>query len=134
MSKKEVFPMNVWQGIVSVLKAEKTEYIFGLPGGERFYDALYDAPEIKTVLVREESAGPFMAMGYARLSGRVGICFAPAGPGVANIVPGILEAHSACLPVIAIGCRSKRANAGMGAFQEVDQVSVLKPIPTWSAR
>ncbi len=126
--------MNVWQGIVSVLKAEKTEYIFGLPGGELFYDALYDAPEIKTVLVREESAGPFMAMGYARLSGRVGICFAPAGPGVANLVPGILEAHSACLPVIAIGCSSKRANAGMGAFQEVDQVSVLKPITKWSER
>jgi len=126
--------MNVWQGIVSALKAEKTEYIFGLPGGELFYDALYDTPEIKTVLVREESAGPFTAMGYARVSGRPGICFAPAGPGVANLVPGILEAHSACLPVIAIGCSSKRANAGMGAFQEVDQVSILKPITKWSER
>ncbi len=126
--------MNVWQEIVSALKAEKTEYIFGLPGGELFYDALYDVPEIKTVLVREESAGPFMAMGYARLSGGPGICFAPAGPGVANLVPGILEAHSACLPVIAIGCSSKRANAGMGAFQEVDQVSILKPITKWSER
>jgi acetolactate synthase-1/2/3 large subunit len=126
--------MNVWQGIVSALKAEKTEYVFGLPGGELFYDALYDAPEIKTVLVREESAGPFMAMGYARISGRPGVCFAPAGPGVANLVPGILEAHSACLPVIAIGCSSKRANAGMGAFQEVDQVSILKPITKWSER
>jgi acetolactate synthase-1/2/3 large subunit len=126
--------MNVWQGIVSALKAEKTEYVFGLPGGELFYDALYDAPEIKTVLVREESAGPFMAMGYARVSGRPGVCFAPAGPGVANLVPGILEAHSACLPVIAIGCSSKRANAGMGAFQEVDQVSILNPITKWSER
>ena len=126
--------MNVWQGIVSALKAEKTEYIFGLPGGDLFYDALYDVPEIKTVLVREESAGPFMAMGYARLSGSPGICFAPAGPGVANLVPGILEAHSACLPVVAIGCSSKRANAGMGAFQEMDQVSILKPITKWSER
>ena len=126
--------MNVWQAIVSALKAEKTEYIFGLPGGELFYDALYDTPKIKTVLVREESAGPFMAMGYARMSGRAGVCYAPAGPGVANLVPGILEAHSACLPVIAIGCSSKRANAGMGAFQEVDQVSILKPITKWSER
>jgi len=65
--------MNVWQAIVSALKAEKTEYIFGLPGGELFYDALYDVPKIKTVLVREESAGPFMAMGYARVSGRPGL-------------------------------------------------------------
>jgi len=126
--------MNVWQGIVSALKAEKTEYIFGLPGGELFYDALYDAPEIKTVLVREESAGPFMAMGYARMSGRPGVCYAPAGPGVANLVPGIQEAYSACLPVIAIGCSSKRANAGMGAFQEVDQVGILKPVTKWCER
>ena len=126
--------MNVWQGIVSALKAEKTEYIFGLPGGELFYDALYDAPEIKTILVREESAGPFMAMGYARMSGRPGVCYAPSGPGVANLVPGILEAYSACLPVIAIGCSSKRANAGMGAFQEVDQVCIMKPITKWSER
>ena len=126
--------MNVWQAIVSALKAEKTEYIFGLPGGELFYDALYDAPEIKTVLVREESAGPFMAMGYARMSGRPGVCYAPAGPGVANLVPGVLEAYSVCLPVIAIGCSSKRANAGMGAFQEVDQVGILKPVTKWSER
>jgi acetolactate synthase I/II/III large subunit len=126
--------MNMWQAIVSALKAEKTEYLFGLPGGELFYDALYDVPEIKPVLVREESAGPFMAMGYARISGRPGVCFAPSGPGVANLVPGILEAHSACLPVIAIGCGSKRANAGMGAFQEVDQVSILKPVTKWAER
>jgi acetolactate synthase-1/2/3 large subunit len=126
--------MNVWQEIVSALKAEKTEYIFGLPGGELFYDALYDVPEIKTVLVREESAGPFMAMGYARISGKPGVCYAPAGPGVTNLVSGILEAYSACLPLIAIGCSSKRANAGMGAFQEVDQVSIMKPITKWSER
>ncbi len=105
-----------------------------MPGGELFYDALYDAPEIETVLVREESAGPFMAMGYARISGRPGVCYAPSGPGVANLVPGILEAHSACLPVIAIGCGSKRVNAGMGAFQEVDQVSILKPVTKWAER
>jgi acetolactate synthase-1/2/3 large subunit len=126
--------MNVWQGIVSALKAEKTEYIFGLPGGELFYDALYDVPEIKPVLVREESAGPFMAMGFARMTGKPGVCYAPAGPGVANLVPGIQEAYSACLPVIAIGCSSKRANAGMGAFQEVDQVAILKPVTKWSER
>ena len=126
--------MNVWQAMVSALKAEKTEVLFGLPGGELFYDALYDAPEIKPVLVREESAGPFMAMGYARMTGKPGVCYASAGPGVANLVPGIQEAYSACLPVIAIGCSSKRANAGMGAFQEVDQVALLKPVTKWSER
>jgi len=126
--------MNVWQAVVSALKAEKTEYVFGLPGGDLFYDALLDAPEIRTVLVREESAGPFMAMGYARLTGRPGLCYGPSGPGVSNLASGILEAYSACLPVIAVGCSSKRANAGMGAFQEFDQVALMKPITKWCDR
>ena len=126
--------MNVWQAVVEALKAEKTEYLFGLPGGDLFYDALFDAPEIKAVHVREESAGPFMAMGYARVTGKPGVCYGPSGPGVANLVPGILEAYSACLPVVAIGCSSSQANAGMGAFQEFDQISVMKPITKWCDR
>jgi acetolactate synthase-1/2/3 large subunit len=126
--------MNTWQAIVSALKTEKTEYLFGLPSGDLFYDALYDVPEIKPVLVREETAGPFMAMGYARISGKPGVCYAPSGPGVAHLVPGMLEAHSACLPVMAIGCSSRRSNAGMGAFQEVDQIAILKPVTKWCER
>ena len=126
--------MNVWQAIVSALRAEKTEYLFGLPGGDLFYDALYDVPEIKTVLVREESSGPFMAMAYARLTGRPGVCYGSSGPGVANLVPGIMEAQSACLPVIAIASASNLANAGMGAFQEVDQISTIKPLTKWCER
>ncbi|MBP1713845.1 MAG: thiamine pyrophosphate protein central region [Deltaproteobacteria bacterium] len=126
--------MNAWQAVASALKAEKTEFVFGLPGGDLFFDSLLDIPEIKAVQVREETAGPFMAMGYARVSGKPGICYAPSGPGVAHLVPGILEAFSACLPVIAIGCSSKRANAGMGAFQEVDQTGLMKPITKWCER
>jgi acetolactate synthase-1/2/3 large subunit len=126
--------MNTWQAVVAALKAEKTKYLFGLPSGDLFYDALYDVPEIRTVLVREETAGPFMAMGYARISGNPGVCYAPSGPGAAHLVPGILEAHSACLPVIAIGCSSRRANAGMGAFQEADQIAILKPVTKWCER
>ena len=126
--------MNVWQAVASALKAEKTEFVFGLPGGDLFFDSLLDTPEIKPILVREETAGPFMAMGYARVSGKPGICYAPSGPGVAHLVPGILEAFSACLPVVAIGCSSKRANAGMGAFQECDQIGMMKPVTKWCER
>ena len=126
--------MNAWEAIVCALRAEKTEYVFGLPGGDLFYDSLYDAPEIKTVLVREESSGPFMAMAYARLTGKPGVCYGSSGPGVANLVPGIMEAHSACLPVIAIAGASNLANAGMGAFQEVDQISMMKPLTKWCER
>ena len=131
---KKAYKMNAWQAVVHALKAEKTEYVFGLPGGELFYDALYDAPEIKAVLLREESSGPFMAMGYARLTGKPGVCFGSSGPGVANLLPGIMEAQSACLPVIAIASASNVANAGMGAFQEADQMSIMKPLTKWCER
>ena len=62
--------MNSWQAIVHALEKEKTEFVFGLPGGGLLFEALYDAPEIKPILVREESSGPFMAMGYSRLTGK----------------------------------------------------------------
>jgi acetolactate synthase-1/2/3 large subunit len=126
--------MNVWQAVASALKAERTEFVFGLPGGDLFFDSLIDIPEIKAVQVREETAGPFMAMGYARVSGKPGVCYAPSGPGVAHLAPGILEAFSACQPVVAVGCGSKRANAGMGAFQEFDQIALMKPVTKWCER
>lgn len=126
--------MNTWKAVVKALAAEQTEFIFGLPGGDAFYDALYDAPEIKPVLVREESSGPFMAMAYARLRGVPGVCFGSSGPGVANLIPGIMEAQSACLPVIAIGSASNLKNTGMGAFQDVDQMAMMKPLTKWCER
>ncbi len=126
--------MNVWQAIVDSLKAEDIKHIFGLPGGDAFYDALYDAPEIEPVLVREESSGAFMAMAYARMTGKPGICYASSGPGVANLVPGIMEAESACVPLIAICGASAAGNAGMGAFQEADQIGIMEPITKWTER
>jgi len=124
--------MNTWETIVDALRAEGVEYVFGLPGGDMFYDALYDAPQIKPILVRDESSGPFMAMAYARLTGRPGVCYGSSGPGVANLVSGLMEAHSACIPVIAIGSAANLATTGMGAFQEVDQLSIMKPVTKWS--
>lgn len=126
--------MNVWQAIVDSLKAEDIRHVFGLPGGDAFYDALYDVPEIQPVLVREESSGAFMAMAYARMTGKPGVCYASSGPGVANLVPGIMEAESACVPLIAICGASAAGNAGMGAFQEADQIGIMKPITKWTER
>ncbi len=126
--------MNSWQAIVDALKKEGIGHVFGLPGGDMFYDALYDVPEIEPVLVREESSGVFMAMAYARMTGKPGVCYAASGPGIANLVPGVMEADAACVPVIAIGGASNAANAGMGAFQEVDQMGIMKPITRWSER
>jgi len=126
--------MNAWEAVVHALRAEKIDFLFGLPGGDAFYDALADAPEIRPILVREESSGPFMAMAYARLTGKPGVCYGSAGPGVANLLPGIMEAQSACLPVVAIGGASSSENAGMGAFQEADQISLIKPLTKWCER
>jgi len=126
--------MNAWQAIIEAFKAEGVRYIFGLPGGDTFYDAIAESPEIQPVLVREESSGVFMAMGYAKITGKPGVCYASSGPGVANLVPGLLEAESACVPVIAIAGASNAANAGMGAFQETDQMSIIRPITKWSER
>ena len=126
--------MNAWQAIVKALKTEGVKYIFGLPGGDTFYDAIADNQEMQPVLVREESSGVFMAVGYAKITGKPGICYGSSGPGVANLIPGLLEAESACVPVIAIAGASNAANAGMGAFQETDQISITKPITKWSER
>ncbi|MFQ6044146.1 MAG: thiamine pyrophosphate-binding protein, partial [Candidatus Poribacteria bacterium] len=126
--------MNAWQAAVEAFKAEGIKYIFGLPGGDTFYDAIAENSEIQPVLVREESSGVFMAMGYAKITGKAGVCYASSGPGVANLVPGILEAESACVPIIVIAGASNASNAGMGAFQETDQISIVKPITKWSER
>lgn len=126
--------MRAWQAVIHALEAERIKYVFGLPGGGTFYDALAYSQEIKPVLVREESSGAFMAMGYAKIAGTPGICYASPGPGVANLVPGIMEAESAGLPVIALASAANERNAGMGAFQDADQIAIMKPITKWCVR
>jgi acetolactate synthase-1/2/3 large subunit len=125
--------LTPWQVIVSGLEEEGIQYVFGLPGGAKhLYDALYDLRSVRPVLVRHEAAGAFMAMAYARVSGQLGCCFGSPGPGVANLVPGILEAWSGCTPVLALGVRAATRTFGMGAFQEADHVSVMRPITKWA--
>jgi len=126
--------INAWQAMMDALKAEGIEYVFGLPGGDLFYDALYDYPEIKPILVREESSGVFMAMAYARMTGKPGVCYGSSGPGIANLIPGVMEAESACVSLVVIGGASSTENAGMGAFQEADQISIMKPVTKWTER
>jgi acetolactate synthase-1/2/3 large subunit len=121
-----------WQAVVEALQAENVEYVFGLPGGPELYDALYDAPEIKPVLVRYECSAVFMAMAYAKLRRKVGVCYASAGPGVANMSAGILEANALTLPIIVLSPSAAQENDGKGAFQEVDQEAMLAHSTKWS--
>src|SRR5688572_7800811 len=113
---------NAWDLVVNGLAAERVKYVFGLPGDPRhLYDALEhsDNPSApKAIGVRYETSGAFMAMAFARATGELAACFGCPGPGVANLVPGILEAFSGCTPMLVLGVRASRQTDGMGAFQE----------------
>ncbi len=124
-----------WDVIVRALSAEGVRYVFGIPGNPRaLYDSLYDHEEIKPVLVRHECSGAFMAMAYSKLTRQPGVCFGSPGPGVANLIPGVLEAHSGCTPLIVLGSSSPLSTEGMGAFQEAPQMDMLRPITKWAYR
>jgi len=128
--------MTGWEALVAGLAVERIPYVFGLPGDPaHLYDALYrmqgqGAP--RPVGVRHETSGAFMAMAYARVTGEPAACFGCPGPGIANLVPGILEAFSGCTPMLVLGVRASRQTNGMGAFQETDHVGMLRPIAKWA--
>ena len=125
--------MTGWQAMVEILRAEGIRYLFGLPTSpDDLYDALYDRPEIQPVLVRHEGAGCAMAMGFALATGEPSVCFGGSGPGVANLAPAMLEALATCAPVIALASVADGHIDGLGAFQETDQVSLMRPLTKWA--
>ena len=106
------------------------EVIFGYPGGAimPFYHALPDHPALRHILVRHEQAAAHAADGYARASGRVGVCVATSGPGATNLVTGLAAAHMDSSPVVAITGQVSRAMIGRDAFQETDIIGITLPI------
>jgi acetolactate synthase-1/2/3 large subunit len=128
--------MTGWEAVVTGLRAEGVPYVFGLPGDPgHLYDALYEAEPDggpRAIGVRYETSGAFLAMAYARVSGQVAACFGCPGPGIANLVPGILEAFSGCTPMLVLGVRASRLTNGMGAFQECDHIGMLRSITKWA--
>ena len=124
-----------WQAVVDILKYERVPYLFGMPTSSAdLYDALYDAPEIQPILVRHEGAGLALAMGYSLASNQPAVCFAGSGPGVANLAPVMLEALATCTPVIALASVADTHIEGKGAFQETDQIGLMKPLTKWAVR
>ena len=125
---------RVWDVIVDGLKVERIGHVFGLPGHPAaLYDSLYDS-DIEPVLVRHESSGSFMAYAYGKLKRSPGVCFASPGPGVSNLIPGVLEAWSGCVPMLALGGSAPLEHEGEGAFQEAPQMELFKPITKWGFR
>jgi acetolactate synthase-1/2/3 large subunit len=122
-----------WQALVRGLERERIPVVFGLPGSPKhLYDALYDSRDVRAVLVRHEASGTFMAMAWTRVTNEPAACFGSPGPGVTNMVAGVLEAYSGCTPMLVLGVRAATKTYGMGAFQEVDHVSILRPITKWA--
>ena len=118
------------QALVAALEHEGCEVIFGYPGGVAipFYDALYDAKNLRHVLVRHEQGAAHAADGYARATGKVGVCTATSGPGATNLVTGIATAYLDSSPLVAITWQVRSDLIGTDAFQEADITGITLPI------
>lgn len=119
--------------LVESLLKENVEVLFGYPGGSvlPLFDALYDAP-LKFILPRHEQAAAHMADGYARATGKVGVCLATSGPGATNLTTGIATAHMDSIPMVAITGQVKTTLIGNDAFQEADMVGITRSITKYN--
>lgn len=118
------------QIVCDVLKANGVDVVFGYGGGAilHFYDALHRDPDLRHVTVRHEQGAAHGAVGYARASGKVGVCVATSGPGVTNLVTGIMDAHLDSVPIVALGGQVATPLIGRDAFQETDMLSITASI------
>ncbi|MEJ2741149.1 MAG: acetolactate synthase 3 large subunit [Gammaproteobacteria bacterium] len=116
--------------VMRALIEEGVDVVFGYPGGAvlHIYDALYQEPRIRHVLVRHEQAAAHMADGYARACGRPGVVFATSGPGATNTVTGIATAYMDSIPMVVITGNVTSDLIGCDAFQETDIIGVSRPI------
>ena len=127
--------MNGAQAIIDALIEEGVDTIFGYPGGGimPFYDELYkNGDKINHILVRHEQAAVHAAEGYARSSGKVGVCVATAGPGATNLVTGIADAMMDSTPIVCITAQVQKEGLGASSFQEADVISITLPITKWN--
>ena len=116
--------------VVECLKEQGVDTVFGYPGGAilNIYDALYKHEEIRHILTSHEQGASHAADGYARSTGKVGVCLATSGPGATNLVTGIATAYMDSVPMVAITCNVGVPLLGRDSFQEIDIVGVTMPI------
>lgn len=126
--------LNGSQVLIECLKEQGVDTVFGYPGGAilNVYDELYKHPEIKHVLTSHEQGASHAADGYARSTGKVGVCFATSGPGATNLVTGIATAYMDSIPMVAITCNVGVSLLGKDSFQEIDIAGVTTPITKYS--
>jgi thiamine pyrophosphate-dependent acetolactate synthase large subunit-like protein len=130
--------MTGGQLIVECLVRHGVEVVFGMPGAHTIaiYDALYRHPKIQHILVRHEQSAALMADGYARATGKLGVCCVTTGPGVTNAATGLAVAHGDSIPVLLISSQihSEAAKKRRGLFHAMDQLAFTKPITKWNGR
>ncbi|MCR5719111.1 MAG: biosynthetic-type acetolactate synthase large subunit, partial [Lachnospiraceae bacterium] len=116
--------------VIECLKEQGVDTVFGYPGGTilNVYDALYKHPEIRHILTSHEQGAAHAADGYARATGKVGVCMATSGPGATNLVTGIATAYMDSVPLVAITANVNLPLLGKDTFQEVDIAGVTMPI------
>lgn len=123
--------LNGSQIVLEVLKEQGVDTIFGYPGGTilNIFDELYKYGDtFKHILTAHEQGASHAADGYARATGKVGVCFATSGPGATNLVTGIATAYMDSVPVVAITCNYATSGLGRDSFQEVDICGITMPI------
>lgn len=123
--------LNGAEIVIECLKEQGVDTVFGYPGGSilNVYDALYKhSDEIRHILTSHEQGAAHAADGYARATGRVGVCFATSGPGATNLVTGIATAYMDSIPVVAITCNVGVSLLGKDSFQEIDIAGITMPI------
>lgn len=122
--------LNGSQILIECLKEQGVDTVFGYPGGAilNVYDELYKHHEIRHILTSHEQGAAHAADGYARASGKVGVCFATSGPGATNLVTGIATAYMDSVPIVAITCNVGISLLGKDSFQEIDIQGITMPI------
>src|SRR4051812_35586341 len=118
------------KALLDSLKRQGVQVIFGYPGGAviPIYDAIYEEEEIRHILVRHEQGAAHMAEGYAKVTGKVGVCLATSGPGATNLVTGIADAYMDSVPIVAVTGQVPTSAIGTDAFQEADNTGITMPI------
>lgn len=118
------------KALVQSLVDQGVEVVFGIPGGVMIpiYDALYNRNDIRNILVRHEQGAAHAADGYARATGKVGVCLATSGPGATNLVTGIATAQMDSVPMLAITAQVRTTALGKDSFQEADIAGITMPI------
>ena len=123
------------EAVVEMLRAHGVEVVFGLCGDTSLplYDAMARLRSIRHVLTRDERHAAYMADGYARVTGKVGVCEGPSGGGATYILPGLVEANESSVPVLAINTDVSVGSRGRFTLTELDQGALMKPLTKWNA-